>query len=418
MKFKVGDLITINKRKKHSYISLIANSICEVIDINCGYYDLKVTIIDNDTSDQIGSDWSVKSEYFKLHKSNSSKEVITKQKTTLQDIIATDFIGYTIDEINAIRYIQMMSTELNKNIMNIDFVATFYNEHNKLITSHQEINKILFAFKNEEKKKKEVPDEIIDLLKVNEIDRISKEKKILLERKKCYLDEINRVYLKLSELNMDIIKIVKEISYLRDNHSTRIVEQIKLISEIPNLEFDHLGNDCIHFKLLNNTILTYKNECAGIDLRVDLGQFIICINLIHFTIRLLPFSNNVFLNEFIHPHFYTDGSPCLGTLKESYNEALTEFDIKTMVEIILTLIKHYNPDDPYRTLADFAIKSEQIQPNGEILEEEEEVLNWNHYFQCPECECSWDNIYDNDCNQYEDCPDCGFECVSYDITEE
>ena len=134
---------------------------------------------------------------------------------------------------------------------------------------------------------------------------------------------------------------------------------------------------------------------------------------------VLKLSDNLNVDGYYHPHLGSGGDVCLGNMGELYNEAIANGDVFAAIDAIMAVLLNYNNGDPYISLARFAERSRQIQPNGEILgnapeqqerqeDDSDEERVQSH--ECPECGESNEVYFEagSDYSHHE-CDECGVE---------
>jgi len=117
---------------------------------------------------------------------------------------------------------------------------------------------------------------------------------------------------------------------------------------------DKIGNrnDNLHFVTAPITLSEY-NPRAGINLSVDMGQFLVCYRLQSGDVLVKPFRNNIKVGSNWHPHVSSSGRLCWG---DAVNRAVTyaeQRDLYSYMSLLHALLTTYSPENPYKHLKAF-----------------------------------------------------------------
>lgn len=286
------------------------------------------------------------------------------------------------NQIEKIKYIENVARSLDLNISSLDlnlFLPTL--EDNSISASPREINRILAnldlnEIQNEQNSQLEgieITSRQLGALKSAATrfrNRALRQKEEEFNRLKR---DITSYYSRANDLSVRALSLRRELDNNRTTFGQDYVDQVERLIATGNFILESVGTNEIKFITRNDIINTFRNANADINLRVNLGKFLITVNYENLNLRVTNYSNNVNAGGYIHPHIGTAGMLCLGNISELFSEAKVNGDIFTMLDLTHKLLVNYNDANPYVSLAAFAAESGQIQPNGEVLEVDEDL---------------------------------------------
>ena len=121
--------------------------------------------------------------------------------------------------------------------------------------------------------------------------------------------------------------------------------------------FEYIGmrdhNRQLHLATTQDFILTYKNDSQEVDLAVNVGRFLIQIELRNARIKVMPHQNNVVVHNYYHPHVTVSGDVCWGNAGPLVTQALSGGNYAEALKLTLGILSSYNDESPYISLAQF-----------------------------------------------------------------
>lgn len=112
----------------------------------------------------------------------------------------------------------------------------------------------------------------------------------------------------------------------------------------------------------------------------EMGRFEIQVRLSDFRLRIKPFEDNRFVDEYFHPHLSAgEGIPCWGTAAPIASQLIGERELSGLLPLIWSFLTSYNEENPYLPVARW---SPDYDPNHVF----EECFEDAHpYFDCSAC---------------------------------
>ena len=141
------------------------------------------------------------------------------------------------------------------------------------------------------------------------------------------------------------------------------------------------GSFWVYYFETQHVTLVKANKKAGINLSVPMGTYNLKVYIRRqnmqyddkLRVSLSPGDDNITYDDYYHPHFDSDGGPCLGALHEKYHKALNSGDIGSVARYAQLLLCDYNKESPYAALELFAVEAGIIEDTD---------------FVCRHCVCS------------------------------
>lgn len=112
----------------------------------------------------------------------------------------------------------------------------------------------------------------------------------------------------------------------------------------------------LHFSTASNMILVEKNPKAGVNRRVDLGQFEVrfCPTPSYRSMGVYPYKNNTTVSGHYHPYVSASGSICWGNASNTAAKHMSNGEWAKTMELLAALLSNFSPDTtPYVRLVDF-----------------------------------------------------------------
>jgi len=282
-----------------------------------------------------------------------------------------------LKQIDLVTYIESMSQDMEKDLTDVNLFELFPSANNTLTLEKKEINKILLGFKREdlglaEKIVYELTEKNIEAIKkgfakrkVNQVENYEND----INYNK---DDIKSYYGNITNKIKAIRVLQTKIDDINNGKNPEIIDQIQnlfkdgLITEFISMDGDRI---CLASP---DIITTYKNEKAGIDLRMNFGQLKYSINLRNGDFKCSEFKNNTDVSGHVHPHINSSGGWCLGNMHEVMQDAIRHLNIYDMINTGHLILNNYNHESPYASFEEFCKKSKQVQPDGKYVGQAEE----------------------------------------------
>jgi hypothetical protein len=172
-------------------------------------------------------------------------------------------------------------------------------------------------------------------------------------RRQYYADAQSNLNARLAEYVQ--AKKTYELSQSLDT-ATLIPPVEKLLSE-GRVEIESISavDGKVRFKTVSPTVINYVDKKKNIDMSIDMGTFIISVDLGRQQVFILKDKGNTESNGHYHPHVNNGGGVCWGNAQGTIETALMATDIYTIVNTCLLLLSEYNDASPYQSLAQFEL---------------------------------------------------------------
>ena len=359
----------------------------------------------------------------------------TTMNVVLQEAFKTNFSvfdGY--DEavkkaqIAKFGYIETIAFQLEKNLADVNLFEIFPNNNNIITAGENEINQVLIDFNREAYfNKPDEPHKIIEMTE-EQLEAVKKSFNTqFASRKRNVTDSINshireaQNRMRAYHENMQHAAIKRrELETMTEGDATPLIESMKKLFTDPRFTFHKFSgynhtNDTVEFITTNNIINTHENSRAGINLRVDLGKYLIKLRLDGMRTFIYKYEENLVCDGNIHPHVSGDNNICLGNMGEIYQEAAMKCDVHGIFDAVMAVLLNYNDGDPYRSLARFSELQERNMRTAK--RKAERAANGGapssdrryQHVDCPECDESHEVAFlcEEDGDYMEDeCPEC------------
>jgi len=336
---------------------------------------------------------------------------------SLKNLIKTEFQGIEKDQVKLFHYIDNMSKAFGKDISEMDLKEIFPFEENTLKCDENEINEILFKLDIEvkEKAKFEIDEQILKIIDKNGQEYIKKQKEELDGKIRMKKNQ----YKHTIEVANGQFKTMLEFKRQKEDLQANFTEQMKKsLDDIDGnvWEFKKSSRMKLYFVCKEDIVLTHKKPNIGLDLKVNFGKLGLIIDLQTMILTGFQEENNLNSRNYFHPHLDEHGEICEGNIASQMSEFKENYNIGGILDLYYQLITNYNEESPWQSIEEFAVKSKQIQPNGEVLEKDdivEENEEREYEFNCPDCDYYLtEDIDSREDYEYRDCPDCGCEIES------
>jgi len=148
-----------------------------------------------------------------------------------------------------------------------------------------------------------------------------------------------------------------------------LARSLELIQKMPEWTYRtaNASGGYLEWVTTNDVVCCYKNQLAGVDLQVNLGKFYVRYYPKDGLIRALGASGNTQVDGYIHPHIGSSSSPCWGTAKEAYREAMQLFEPHRVFQALWFILCNYNDESPYISLSRFKKAQEEAHTSPERI---------------------------------------------------
>ena len=137
------------------------------------------------------------------------------------------------------------------------------------------------------------------------------------------------------------------------NGTLTLASQVFEVLQAGFWTFDSFDGTLLTLFTSQDIINTEINPSAGVDIRVNLGQFKARINVTTMATNIFAHKNNIKSGSFIHPHVNEVGDICWGNANETASRLRADGKIKDLLTLVATLLSTYNSSNPYRALVEF-----------------------------------------------------------------
>lgn len=143
-----------------------------------------------------------------------------------------------------------------------------------------------------------------------------------------------------------------------DNRAKKVEDAIVEVCEGGFWGDPIVGDDgAIWLRTMTDIVLSQRSKSAGIDTTINLGMMSVRLDLRHSRCEVYPYKKNLTAGHHYHPHIDSDGSVCWGDAYRTVGEALADWDVKVVLNLLSGLLTTYNSGNPYVMLADFSRKT-------------------------------------------------------------
>lgn len=297
-----------------------------------------------------------------------------------------------------LQYIEDLASRTATNIAEWD--AGIFVDEGNIVTVKTKINKIFFERKDQSQvsvvqEVDALQKELNDSLNKHSYSRIKQALDGMKKRQAAAIKEATDHYKNAAELIQGAYKLIGDIAALEGGQASTFGDQVMEVLRTGLLSFQSFDGTILRLTT-QDIINTEVNPTAGLDLRVNLGQFLFSIDIKTMRVLVLKHKNNIMVGEHYHPHVGAGGDLCQGNASASYASSSVEGRIGDLLQLIITVMQTYNPANPYKPLAKFheasprkeeryrveAAKAEKFVGKGAapMVEEDEDEIE-----ECEEC---------------------------------
>lgn len=271
----------------------------------------------------------------------------------------------------ALEYIEELASKTQTDVGSWDLQAVFNKDennracHGDIVTDKRQINKRFFEHREKLEKgpigfseeiKKQVENGFARWPK--QIDAL---KQALTDRRRRYTEQTRYA----EEAATNYVGLMRALERAEQGDVPNLAENLEAaLKEQSFFKFVGIESDYLRFETVADTILIEKNPAAGLDLRVNVGTFVLYIGLNGLTPSIEPLENNIRYNHVFHPHVSNEGDICFGKAQARVLTARAEGDFKTILQMVAHILSSYSPEGgPYVSLQSFHAVSQQTPPN-------------------------------------------------------
>lgn len=265
------------------------------------------------------------------------------------------------EAINAIKYINSMSSIAGIDISEWDILDMFKREAGMIVSDKLKINQIMFSMKDHKPKYAGM-----NSSQVRALDRISAKgwNKAAQEFLSAHRSHISRAESFQSSVRAELIEarrawVKHQAVSGRGEKFSSEVERV-VAAGFFKLESVSSEDQEIKFSTINEVTLSYMDVAQASKYSVCLGRFFVIYYASLGVLRVHPHSNNVLSNEYYHPHVSKSGEVCFGEEKHAYLSAMSTGGLGDAMEILQSVLSYYCPDHPYVDLADLKARRDEL----------------------------------------------------------
>ena len=260
--------------------------------------------------------------------------------------------------IQALTYIERIAAHSQTNISHWDVQEVFGTGKGlHFVTDPAILNQKFFAEKS--KRESEVSEDARQ--KIGEIDQVVQEN---------FRRVIHSVQMNLqSDITSCSNEIARHYRSIDDERTHLIKKQLALI-RLQGRELDLAGiltgvekdgffkiasfnSSNIRFVTVSDIILGEKNPAANLNYQVNLGTFIVSIQLSNLQVRVTGGERNILSRGYIHPHISASGDICFGRIQSQASDYLHSFQIGEFMKLLAALLSSYSNNNPFHQLVLF-----------------------------------------------------------------
>jgi hypothetical protein len=272
------------------------------------------------------------------------------------------------EQIEATRYIELLASQTGTRIESWDILKLFSAGKGKvLIVDKTEINQRFFSQLEAIKVTTLTEVSVLDSETFKKIDEVSKGRvkvgkknsnsiEALKKRQASYLQMIEKYLLRANQYTEKASNLEKQLNVL-ESKRTNYASQINELLKENFWEFRRLNDRTVELVTRTDIILRHRNPAAGVNLSVNMGRYLVQLDLFWNTVSVWPYKDNVLVNGYPHPHITSGGSICWGNASSVIAKAMPRGDLLTVFRLLASILTSYNDGSPYVSLEHFAAKS-------------------------------------------------------------
>ncbi len=189
------------------------------------------------------------------------------------------------------------------------------------------------------------------------IEEAVTEAEVELERIQQDLEDAERTRTQLNRMRANTRSARNEMQQrLNDIQSVNWSEAERFLSGLGYESFD--GEDNCFWGITPDLHLegTYADEYGEpVDVSHNFGKLKVEIIAEDggVILKAIPYSNNIWSQEFYHPHVSSDGFICFGNMRDAADEAKANLDFTNMFSLSLQVLSEYSAENPHRHIQRF-----------------------------------------------------------------
>jgi hypothetical protein len=275
-----------------------------------------------------------------------------------------------IEEMStALNYIEHLAASTSTDISGWDILAIFSTDECEIETDRNKINELFLSTINEIRKaarpnvdQATLKHEILESCKELGEEQLERRKERLVEELSNQWGEIQTQQERLSNAVSVAYETRQQIECF--NGQSNLAGEIEKISENQFWQFEKLVEDndadtpnpTLYLQTTTECVVRYREDS------LNFGKFRAKISLGDPGILVLPLSNNLHFNfEHYHPHVSHSGSVCWGNASDTVSHNLVDGKLSNVVQLLQSLLMHYNPENPYASYEAFLNDGRRLQ---------------------------------------------------------
>jgi hypothetical protein len=274
------------------------------------------------------------------------------------------------DVAEAAQYIELLASQTSTPIQTWDIKKVFCNSDGDLISDKSEINKRFFTTLDEMKSKtftktssleKKITQKIDSFTKrVNEGREATRLKRIaaLKKSQEALIQRSTRLQTKAYGYIAKASEIERKLLVL-ERKPTTLGGQIGEILRENFWRFQSLKENTLGLVTQSDVILSYRNAAKGINLRANMGTYVVKIDLERNQITVRRHKGGISVSGYCHPHIGSGGNVCWGSAYGTVDQLLPKGKIADVLRLLSAVLTNYNDGNPYIHLEQFVEALEQ-----------------------------------------------------------
>jgi len=271
-----------------------------------------------------------------------------------------------IEEMSAaLNYIEHLAASTSADISGWDILAIFSTDEYEIETDRNKINELFLSTINEIRAAAR-PSVDQATLKQEILESCAELGEVQLERRKERLrreleEQRESVQRRQERLNNAIAAAYETKQKIECfSGQSNLTDEIEKISENQFWQFEKLvsrgDSPVLYLQTTTECVVRHREDS------LNFGKFRAKISLGDPCITVLPFSNNLHYNfEYYHPHVSTGGQVCWGNASSTVNENLVDGKLSNVVQLLQSLLMHYNSESPYASYETFVNSGRRLQ---------------------------------------------------------
>jgi hypothetical protein len=263
-------------------------------------------------------------------------------------------------QIESLKYINRLATMSGTPTVGWNLLEVFNDGQGKLITEHAEINKRFFERKATLPKVDNSAalafyQKNIEMVDKTAVAGMIQQCEIAIEGHRHQIQDYSRG---IENETQRWGQQVEKLQALQGGGTSRNIEvELRKILEKGFWKLWTVRTDgVIEFVTASEVVMEHKNLKAKVDLQANFGKLKAQLSIPGRNIYVQQHFNNIHCagdSRRFHPHVYGDARVCWGSAAELLAEAMANLRFADAMELLTTILTHYNPDSPVTSFNSF-----------------------------------------------------------------